>query len=316
VDSITTLANQVSQQCQRIVMGSEQSTELLLVALLCEGHVILEGVPGTGKTLLARTYARSLQMEFKRVQFTPDLMPADILGSNIFNFKTNQFLLQKGPIFTEFLMADEINRTPPKTQAALLESMQEHSVTIDGTSHHLSPLFLVVATQNPIEQEGTYPLPEAQLDRFLFKIDIGYPSEQEEQGLVKLHGHQSTLPDLTRLQVSPVLGREQILAMRQAVQNLHLSDELIEYIVTLIRATRGHNQLQFGASPRAANMLATAARALAALRGRDYAVPDDIKELFLPTLRHRVVMTASAHIEGSNPDNVLRQVLETTPAPR
>jgi len=314
--SINDVVNRVREQSARIVLGLEDVTELLLVALLCEGHVILEGVPGTGKTLLARTFARSLGIEFKRVQFTPDLMPADIIGTNIFNFQTNEFILSRGPVFTEFLLADEINRTPPKTQAALLESMQERAVTIDGTSYRLSPMFLVVATQNPIEQEGTYPLPEAQLDRFLFKLQVGFPGEEEEQNMVRLHGHQAVMPDLDRLGVEAVVTGEEIGWMRETVSSLNLSEEMIAFIVALVRATRTHAQLLHGASPRSANMLATAARALAALRGRDYVIPDDVKEIYLPTLRHRIILTPAAHIEGANTDTVLRQILESSPAPR
>jgi MoxR-like ATPase len=310
------LLGRVRAQVNRVVVGQERVGELLLVALLCEGHVILEGVPGTGKTLLARCIARSLDLEFKRAQFTPDLMPADILGTNIFNFKTNEFVLTRGPVFTEFLLADEVNRTPPKTQAALLEAMQERAVTIDGKAHPLSPLFMVVATQNPIEQEGTYPLPEAQLDRFLFKLQVGFPGEREERALVRLHGHRTAMPDLAALAVVPVLGRDEILALRRAVSSLILSDEMVDYIVSLVRATRAHPQLLHGASPRAAIMLATAARALAALEGRDYVLPDDVKSLFLPALRHRVVLTPGAHIEGVHADAVLEQVVASVPAPR
>jgi len=316
MESIVRSADRLREQSARVVRGLEEVTELLLVALLCEGHVILEGVPGTGKTLLARTFARGLGLDFKRVQFTPDLMPADIIGTNIFNFQRSEFVLSKGPVFTEFLLADEINRSPPKTQAALLESMQERTVTIDGTTHPLSPFFLVVATQNPIEQEGTYPLPEAQLDRFLFKLQVGFPTEEEEQDMVRLHGHQTAMPDLDRLDVKAVVTREEIGAMRAAVSALHLSEEMIAYIVALVRATRTHAQLLHGGSPRSANMLATAARALAAMHGRDYVIPDDVKAILLPALRHRLVMTPAAHIEGANPDTILRQVTESIPAPR
>ncbi len=297
-------------------MGAEGVSDLLMVALLCEGHVILEGVPGTGKTLLAKTFAMSTGLEFRRIQFTPDIMPADILGTNIFNFQSNEFVLRKGPAFTEFLLADEINRTPPKTQAALLESMQERCITIDGKTYPLSPLFLVVATQNPIEQEGTYPLPEAQLDRFMFKLKVGFPSEDQERHMVRLHGHTSAMPSLDQLGIKPVVSRQDVLSMREVVADLHLSDEIVAYIVSLVRATRAQPNLAHGASPRAANMLATASRALAALRGRDYVIPDDIKELFLPALRHRVILTPAAYIEGSSPDDILRQVLQLVPAPR
>jgi MoxR-like ATPase len=315
-DPIRALADRIRASLARVVLGLEEVTDALLVALLCEGHVILEGVPGTAKTLLARTFARTLDLGFKRVQFTPDLMPADIIGTNIFNFRTNEFVLSKGPIFTEFLLADEVNRTPPKTQAALLEAMQERVVTIDGTGYPLSPLFLVVATQNPIEQEGTYPLPEAQLDRFLFKLHVGFPDEAQERAMVRLHGHQTAMPDLDRLDIQPVATGAELQVARRTVAGLRLSDDLVAYVVSLVRATRTHPHLLHGASPRTSNMLATAARALAALDGRDYVIPDDVKALFLPALRHRVVLTPAAHIEGTNPDTILRQVLERVPAPR
>ena len=316
MEAINERVERIRNQSRRVVMGLEDVTELLLVALLCEAHVILEGVPGTAKTLLARTFARSLDLEFKRVQFTPDLMPSDIVGTNIFNFQQSEFTLNKGPVFTEFLLADEINRTPPKTQAALLEAMQERSATIDGTSHALSPLFFVVATQNPIEQEGTYPLPEAQLDRFLFKLQVGFPSKDEEIEMVRLHGHRTAMPDLDRLEIVPVVTRDEIRQMQAAVTDMILTDEMVEYVVALVRATRTHEHLLHGASPRSANMLATSTRALAALRGRDYAIPDDVKDVFLPALRHRVILTPTAHIEGANPDSILRGILAGVEAPR
>ncbi len=316
MDNITNAVGRLREQSRRVVLGLDDVTELLLVALLCEGHVILEGVPGTGKTLLARTFSRSLDLLFKRVQFTPDMMPSDIIGTNIFNFQKNEFILSKGPVFTEFLLADEINRTPPKTQAALLEAMQERSVTIDGTTHSLTSRFMVVATQNPIEQEGTYPLPEAQLDRFLFKLHVGFPSEEEEKQMVSLHGHQTVMPDLDKLDVTPAVSRDELDSIRQMVSELHLSDEMIDYIVKLVRATRSHPSILHGASPRSANMLATASRARAAIQGRLYTIPDDVKALFVSALRHRVVLTPVAHIEATSPDTILEQVLESIPAPR
>ena len=316
MENITHAVGRLREQSRRVVLGLDDVTDLLLVALLCEGHVILEGVPGTGKTLLARTFARSVDLLFKRVQFTPDMMPSDIIGTNIFNFQKNEFILSKGPIFTEFLLADEINRTPPKTQAALLEAMQERSVTIDGTTHSLTSRFMVVATQNPIEQEGTYPLPEAQLDRFLFKLHVGFPSEEEERQMVSLHGHQTVMPDLDKLDVTPAVSRDELDTIRQMVSELHLSEEMIDYIVKLVRATRSHAGILHGASPRSANMLATASRARAAIQERLYTIPDDVKALFVPALRHRVVLTPAAHIEGASPDTILEQVLESVPAPR
>jgi len=243
-------------------------------------------------------------------------MPGHLLGTNLFNFQTNTFTLTKGPLFTEFLLADEINRTPPKTQAALLEAMQERTITIDGTSHPLSAGFMVVATQNPIEQEGTYPLPEAQLDRFLFKILIGYPGREEEVTMVKTHGHQTAMPHLDRLGLTPLCDLRFITWVRQVVSGIRLADETVAYVVDLIRATRNHPALQYGASPRAANMLATASRAAAVLEGRDFVIPDDVKGLFKPLLRHRVVLSPSAEVDGLGTDPVLDQILAQVPAPR
>ena len=310
------LALRLREQIGRVIVGHEEAIHLLLVSLVAEGHVLLEGPPGTGKTLLARCFAACLKLEWKRVQFTPDLMPGDLLGTSIFNFQTNAFALSKGPVFTEFLLADEINRTPPKTQAALLEAMQERTVTLDGTSHPLSAGFMVVATQNPIEQEGTYPLPEAQLDRFLFKVLVGYPDVAEERRMVATHGHQTAMPGLERFGLQPVADLRFLVWLRQAVAGLRLGDETVAYIVDLIRATRQHPALRYGASPRAANMLAAAARATAVLAGRDFVIPDDVKALWKPLLRHRVVMAASAEVDGVGADQALDQVLAQVPAPR
>jgi len=283
---------------------------------LSEGNVLLEGVPGTAKTLLARTFAATVSLEFNRIQFTPDLMPGDLLGTNLFNFQTNQFIFTKGPIFTELLLADEINRTPPKTQSALLQAMQERLVTIDGQTHDLGPGFMVVATQNPIEQEGTYPLPEAQLDRFLFKVLIDYPTRDQERAMVRLHGTHSTMPNLTEFGLSPVLDLADIIAIREWVRQVELSDALVDYLVDLIRATRQHPSLLAGASPRSANMVATASRAYAALQGRPYVIPDDIKAIALPTLAHRLVLAPGAEIEGLTSDGILTQIIAQVPAPR
>src|ERR1700712_452372 len=316
IDKVRELGAALKERIGRVIIGQEEAVHLMMVALVSEGHLLFEGPPGTGKTLLARAFAACIRLEFKRVQFTPDLMPGDLIGTNLFNFQTNTFSLTKGPLFTEFLLADEINRTPPKTQAALLEAMQERTITIDGTSHPLSSGFMVVATQNPIEQEGTYPLPEAQLDRFLFKVLIGYPGRDEELTMVKTHGHQTAMPNRASLGVAPLCDLRFIVWMRQVVSGIRLADETVAYVVDLIRATRNHPALQYGASPRAANMLAAAARAVAVLEGREFVIPDDVKSLFKPLLRHRVVLSPSAEVDGLAADPVLDQILAQVPAPR
>jgi MoxR-like ATPase len=316
VAAIQDVSGRLRGQVGRVVVGQEGVVTLLLTALLADGHVLLEGVPGTAKTLLARVFAASLSLEFARVQFTPDLMPGDVLGTNLFDFREERFVLRKGPVFTEVLLADEINRTPPKTQAALLQAMQERQVTLDGATHAMGPVFLVVATQNPIEHEGTYPLPEAQLDRFLFHVRVPYPSRDSEREMVRLHGDRTGTSPLEDLGVEPIVAREALVAARATVRATRLAEPLVDYVVDLVRATRERPSLLCGASPRAANMLAAASRALATLEGRDYVVPDDVKRLFLPTLRHRVVLAPGAEIEGVTPEAVLRQVVEQVPAPR
>jgi MoxR-like ATPase len=315
-EKVRELAKALRSRIGTVILGQEQAVDLLLVALVSEGHVLFEGPPGTGKTLLARAFAACLKMEFRRVQFTPDLMPGDLLGTNLFNFQTSAFSLTKGPVFTEFLLADEINRTPPKTQAALLEAMQERTVTIDGISHQLSAGFLVVATQNPIEQEGTYPLPEAQLDRFLFKVLITYPERAEELMMVKTHGHRTAMPSLDAFGLKPICDLAHIEWVRKVVAAIRLSDELAAYVVDLVRATRQHPSLHYGASPRAANMLAAASRAVAVLEGRDFVIPDDVKSIFLPLMRHRVVLAPTAEVDGASADQVLEQLLLAVAAPR
>jgi MoxR-like ATPase len=314
--TVRKVADDLREQVHRVVVGQDAAIDLLLVALLCEGHVLFEGVPGIAKTLLARAFAGGLSLGFSRVQFTPDLMPGDIIGTNLFNFQTSTFTLTKGPIFTQLLLADEINRTPPKTQAALLQAMQERAVTVDGITYELGEGFMVIATQNPIEQEGTYPLPEAQLDRFLFKIVVGYPSRDEEREIVRRHGHRTAMPRLADYSITPVADLATLVGMRQAVAGIRVSDGILDYIVDLVRATRERPSIAFGASPRAASMLTTACRALAALNGRDFVLPDDVKRLAVPALRHRIVLAPGAEIEGQTAETAVRQILEQVPAPR
>ncbi len=316
LDLIRETVGRIRQEYSKVVLGQERVIDLLLNAILCQGHVLLEGVPGTAKTLIAQTFASSMSLYFNRIQFTPDLMPGDVLGTNLFDFQSSSFSLTKGPVFTEILLADEINRTAPKTQSALLQAMQEREVTIDGKHHKLSETFMVMATQNPIEQEGTYPLPEAQLDRFLFKVGLDYPSRDQERQMVALHGKSSSMPDIKRLGVEPVVDSDFIERARLAVADVVLSSELIDYIVDIVRATRDHQDLFCGSSPRSANMLASAARGRAVLEGRDFVIPDDVKQLADPALSHRVVLAPSAEIEGLTASSIIDSILNEVPAPR
>jgi MoxR-like ATPase len=316
LEGVERLTSAMKREIGRVVVGHDAVVEALLVAMLAGGHILVEGVPGTAKTLLMQSFASCLGLELKRVQFTPDLMPGDLLGSNLFDFRTNQFTLTRGPIFTELLLADEINRTPPKTQSALLQAMQERAVTLDGQTHALSEAFLVMATQNPIEQEGTYPLPEAQLDRFLLKVIVGYPTRDEEREVVRRHGMRATMPDVASFLLERVADGPTLAAARAVIREQRLAEEMVDYIVDLVRATRQSPALEHGGSPRSANMLAASARAVAALRGRGFVIPDDVKHVFLPAMRHRVILGAAAEIEGTTADAVLGQILSTVKAPR
>jgi MoxR-like ATPase len=316
VSEVKTIADRIRAEVGKAVIGQEDAVDLLLTALVAGGHVLLEGPPGTAKTLMAHSFARSVGLDYGRIQFTPDLMPGDIIGSNLFNFQTSTFTLTRGPIFCELLLADEINRTPPKTQAALLEAMQERQITIDGEPHALGNRFIVVATQNPIEQQGTYPLPEAQLDRFLFKHVLAYPSLEQERAIIAAQGARTGQMDPVALGVEVVADGSQIDAAVGAAAAVRLTDEIVAYIADLIRATRDSAEVETGASPRAGAMLAAAARARAALDGRDYVIPDDVKALAVPTLRHRLVLSPSAEIEGRRVDQVLTGLVERVAAPR
>ena len=313
---VTALAGAIRGEIGKAIVGQQATIEHLLIALLALGHVLLEGPPGTAKTLMAQTFARTLGLEFGRIQFTPDLMPGDILGSNLFNFQTSQFTLTRGPIFREILLADEINRTPPKTQAALLEAMQERRVTLDGAVHALPDRFMVLATQNPIESQGVYPLPEAQLDRFLFKLLVDYPDAAEEARIVAQYSSGQGAPDPVALGVAAVADAGRVRAACSAVAGVTLAESVTDYIVRLMRATRDSPDLAVGASPRAGVLLASAARARAALDGRDYVVPDDVKALANAVLRHRLLLSPAAEIEGKAIEAIVSDLVTRTEAPR
>jgi MoxR-like ATPase len=316
LEDVRNLAEAIRAEIAKAIVGQEETIEHLLVALVSQGHVLLEGAPGTAKTFLAQCFARTLGLHFGRIQFTPDLLPGDILGSNLFNFQTSQFTLTRGPIFCELLLADEINRTPPKTQAALLEAMQERKVTLDGETHRLPDHFMVIATQNPIENQGVYPLPEAQLDRFVFKLIVPYPSAEEEAKIVMRFGERSGPPHPEDFGVAKVADAKTLDGIADAVKTVALADEVVDYIVRLIRATRESADLSSGASPRAAVLLANAARARAALAGRDYVIPDDVKALAISVLRHRLLLSPAAEIEGRQIEELVAGLIERTEAPR
>jgi MoxR-like ATPase len=305
-----TLCRKIMDNISRVVAGKERAVELVMVALLAEGHLLLEDVPGVGKTLLARSLAASIGGAFRRIQFTPDLLPSDVTGFNYYNQKTGEFKFQPGPVMSNILLADEINRTIPRTQSSLLESMQENQVTVDGVTMPLARPFFVMATQNPIEQEGTYPLPEAQLDRFLMRLDLGYPSREEELLILKRFQQDDPLQKL-----GAVAAPEEIVRLQEARRSILVSPEVSGYIVSLAKATRTAPQIRYGASPRASLHLMRSAQALAALHGRDYVLPDDVKFLSANVLAHRLVIETSAKIRGVTPENVLAELLDRVPVP-
>ena len=306
------LRERVEAEVAKVVVGQHETVELLLAALLLGGHVLLEGVPGVAKTLLANATAQTLRLSFRRVQFTPDMLPSDLTGT--MTLRGGELVFRAGPVFTNLLLADEINRTPPKTQAALLEAMQERQVSIEGESRPLPIPFFVVGTQNPIEYEGTYPLPEAQLDRFLFKLDVDYPSEQEEVEMLGLPHDGVAPPDLSRIE--PVAGAEELLAARRDVDAVTVSDDVAAYVVAVVRQTRGLPSVELGASPRAAVHLLAAARAAGYLSGRGFVTPDDVARVAAPVLRHRLVLRPEAEFERFRPDDAVANALEAVPVPR
>ena len=315
-DDVLNVGRAVQTELQRVIHGQPTAIQSLLVAMTAGGHVLIEGVPGVAKTLLARSLAAALRCRFSRIQFTPDLMPSDITGVNVFESATQEFNFRPGPLFSDIVLADEINRAPAKTQAALLEAMQEHQVSIDGQSRALSPCFTVVATQNPIEYEGTYPLPEAQLDRFLMKIIVDYPGEEDERAMLKTMQALGDKASQAHSIVRPVVGAEEIMNLRAASHAVRVDDTVLEYTLRLIRQSRGFGNLTLGASPRAAIMLLQAAKALALLRSKDYVTPDEIQLMALPVLRHRVRLTPEAEIEGLTPDACIESLLAQVDVPR
>lgn len=299
----------------KALIGQPELVEGVLIALFAEGNVLIEGVPGLGKTLLVNTLGRVLSCNFRRIQFTPDLMPSDVTGHSVYNMQTREFAFTPGPIFTNLLLADEINRAPAKTQSALLEAMQERQVTVDGATHTLDRPFITIATQNPIEQEGTYPLPEAQLDRFMFKLQVGYPNATEESGILQLYADGKDNRDLDSFDLQPVLTGQGICQIQKHLAKIIIEPSVIDYITALVQKTRAWQAVEVGASPRASVNLLLASRAMAASRGRDFVIPDDVKELAPLVLRHRIRLDPDAEIEGISPDDVIREVLDAVDAP-
>ncbi len=304
----------VRQQIKKIIVGQDEMVRLIITALLADGHVLLEGVPGVAKTLTAKLTAQSLSVGFSRIQFTPDLMPSDVLGTPVFNPKEGKFDFKKGPLFSNIVLIDEINRAPAKTQSALFEAMEERQITIDGKTYPMQPPFMVIATQNPIEQEGTYRLPEAQLDRFLFKIVVQYPTEVEElEILQQFHnmGNQNVVAS-----IQPVLKAEQIAAIRQQVKTIIIDEKLLSFIAKFIHQTRNHKSIYLGGSPRASLAIMNAAKATAAINGRDFVTPEDILDVIPPVLRHRIILSPDKEMEGVTEDAVIKQILQTMDIPR
>jgi len=304
----------IRQQIKKIIIGQDEMVKLIIAALLADGHVLIEGVPGVAKTLTAKLVAKSLSVNFSRIQFTPDLMPSDVLGTPVFNPKEATFEFKKGPLFSNIVLIDEINRSPAKTQAALFEVMEERQITVDGKTYAMQQPFMVLATQNPIEQEGTYRLPEAQLDRFLFKVVVPYPNESEEYEILKqFHGMGNT--DALSV-ITGVLQGQQIVDIRKKVKNILIEEKLLQFIARLTHQTRNHKSIYLGASPRASLAIMNASKAIAAINGRDFVTPEDILEVVPPVLRHRIILSPDKEMEGITEDNVLKQIIQTMDIPR
>ncbi len=312
--ALNAAVEQIKAEIGKIVVGQHQMVELLIAGILADGHILIEGVPGVAKTLSAKLIARLIDARFSRIQFTPDLMPSDVLGTSVFNPKESSFEYRQGPIFGNIILVDEINRAPAKTQSALFEVMEERQVTMDGKTYLMQEPFVVLATQNPIEQEGTYRLPEAQLDRFLFKIEVGYPSLEEETSILTQQHARNSKQALSGMQ--PILGAAQILEYRSQVRMLHVEPKLLEFVARIIHETRSDKSLFLGASPRASLATVNAAKAIAAIRGLDFVTPEDIIEVLYAVLRHRVILTPDKEMEGVNADEVIRQIMQRVEVPR
>ena len=313
---VSSTVTHIRNELHKVIVGQDDAIEQILIAVLAEGHALIEGVPGTAKTLTVKTLSRIINATFSRIQFTPDLMPSDITGTNVFNIATSNFNLRRGPIFTDILLADEINRTPPKTQAALLEAMEERQVTIDGERHTLPTIFTVLATENPIEYEGTYPLPEAQLDRFQLKILLDYPSEAEERVVLGKWDAGFNSKRLEEVDIQPLQDPDAIIQCRNEVSRATMETGVQHYAVDIVRRTRAHPFVHYGASPRASVALLLCSKALAAIRGRGFVTPDDVRDVALPVLRHRLTLRAEAELDGVTADAVITDILKLTEVPR
>ncbi|HEX8516722.1 MAG TPA: MoxR family ATPase [Bacteroidia bacterium] len=304
----------IKEEVSKIIVGQEEMTELLIAAILADGHVLIEGVPGVAKTLAAKLLARTISVDFSRIQFTPDLMPSDIIGTNVYNLKLSDFQFKKGPLFSNIVLIDEINRAPAKTQSALFEAMEERQITVEGTTYPLAAPFIVLATQNPVEQEGTYRLPEAQLDRFLFKIEVGYPGLEDETKIISDFHKRKHIIDVTS--IKGVLSPANIKKCREDVSSVIIETNLLSYIAKIVHNTRNNPSLYLGASPRASIAILTSAKAIAAMRGRDFVTPDDIKFVAVPVLKHRIILTPEKEMEGITATEVIRQIIEKIEIPR
>jgi MoxR-like ATPase len=306
--------SRIKAEISKLVVGQEKTVDLILAGIFTGGHVLLEGVPGIAKTLTAKLVAKALSVDFSRIQFTPDLMPTDVVGTSVFNVKTSEFSFSRGPVFANLVLVDEINRAPAKTQSALFEVMEERQITVDGTTYLLEFPFLIIATQNPIEQEGTYRLPEAQLDRFLFRVKLNYPDLEQETEILKRFRNDFTMKLMNT--VVPVLSKQEIKHCQEIIEKIHIKDEIISYIAQVVTSTRNHNDLSLGASPRASLAIMRAAKAIAAMSGRDFVTPDDIKYVAYPVLNHRIILTAEREMEGVESEEIIKEITERIEIPR